>query len=180
MVCKVIGVSCKQDLINACEDEELQYYLECVKVFTRMDTISIFELVLKVDEEYRSKYNKIKKEVEIYTFLCNEMETICEEGNFQKNLCNPAKETLQDSNLRFNTFSQYVEMSELYEFDVPKMFAALGYNVRIWKSKETFYGIVISHNTMKSYNQIEHELKLDGGTFETMQPVAAKYIQRPF
>jgi hypothetical protein len=33
MVCNTIGVECKKDLDNALKDEDLQYYLECVKAW---------------------------------------------------------------------------------------------------------------------------------------------------
>src|SRR6187402_3738118 len=57
MVCKTIGVECKKDLDSARKDEDLQYYLECMKIYQDpfFDTYYSHERPKKIASSYRDQ-----------------------------------------------------------------------------------------------------------------------------
>lgn len=70
MTCKVFGTECKQDLVNAKEDEDLQYYLECSQVWQTSEHIERY-LVDQITIKFMNNIENIQHEY--VTRLCHDM-----------------------------------------------------------------------------------------------------------
>ena len=179
MVCNVIGTACKIDLNNTKQDEELQYYLECMKVYQEAKSGSMMQDLFHLDEVYLFEYNKIKKAMAKHHFWLN-----TPGGRLDTVLFPSMQTTLKELTTLENNLSHHSNLNEVeYIDELAVLLATRGYHVRIWEGPYMDDGherISYSHHCERPNSEKENKWLEKGCEFRTVRAVHSKFFNRRF
>jgi hypothetical protein len=181
MVCNTIGVECKKDLDNAKKDEDLQYYLECMKPYQSVENQVLMAKVVFLDESYWNLHDQIRR---LGMKHYRELEALGQNQSMTPLMVEMLKsKLLEQKKSRLESLEKLSICLPLMDFDddevecLSKMLAARGFFVKTWlDSQDSEEYSFISISRVQERDQLELEKGLFPSGF--VRAVHPKYVNR--